>query len=108
MSKIDKFQSLAKALDERGIKIEYQVNWDNSSEIEIIFTDQPYIGNGHYNGTEGWYFKKLDNNNFDDDEIRVIKKTLLSEGFKYESISDFEVDIDNDRSWKASFGFSLK
>ena len=106
MSKIDKFQSLAKALDERGIKIEYEFNWYRISEAEPFYTNQPCVGNGHYNGTDGWYFKKLDNNNFDDGEIRVIKETLLNEGFKFESISDYEVDIDDDRSWKASFGFS--
>ena len=99
------FKSLAKALEKNGININYQVNWSSSSSGNIVFSDQPSLGNGNYNGKEGWYFSKSDNIDFTNKEKKAIKETLLSKGFKCKSITDFETDINDDRTWRPKFGF---
>jgi|TARA_R110001592_G_scaffold346809_1_gene639618 hypothetical protein len=101
-----KFKTLGKALAANGIDIDYMVNWASGSTV-FDYTDQPRLGNGNYNGIEGWYLTKSNKDDFTTKERKVIKETLLSKGFKCKSISDFEMDIDDDRSWKPSFGFIL-
>ena len=100
-----RFKTLGKALAANGIDIDYMVDWASGSMSK---TDQPRLGNGNYNGTEGWYFTKSNNNDFTTKERKLIKKTLLDKGFKCTSINDFENDIDDDRSWRPSIGFILK
>ena len=99
-----RFKTLGKALATNGIDIDYMVDWASGSMSK---TDQPRLGNGNYNGIEGWYLTKSNKDDFTTKERKVIKETLLSKGFKCKSISDFETDIDDDRSWKPSFGFIL-
>ena len=100
----NRFKTLGKALAKNNIDIDYMVDWASGSMDK---TDQPRLGNGNYNGIEGWYFTKSNNNNFTTKERKIIKETLLSKGFKCKSINDHEIDIDDDRSWSPSIGFIL-
>jgi hypothetical protein len=100
----NRFKTLGKALAKNGIEIKYMTAKASGSMDK---TDQPRLGNGNYNGIEGWYFTKSNNNNFTTKERKIIKETLLSKGFKCKSINDHEMDIDDDRSWSPSIGFIL-
>ena len=46
-------------------------------------------------------------NNFNNSEKKIIKDVFKSKGFKVVSISDYEVEWDNDRSYKPSINFIL-
>jgi len=100
----NRFKTLGKALAKNGIGIKYMIDW---SDPERSNTDQPYLGSGKYNGIEGWYFTKSNNDNFTSKEKKIIKETLLNKGFKCKSIDDYEIEWDNDRSYSPSFSFIL-
>ena len=99
--------TLGKALAKVGIGIEYQINWSESVNGNIQYTDQPRLGSGTYNGIEGWYFTKNNNTNYSKKEKKLIKETLLSKGFKCKGIDDYEVEWDNDRSYRPTISFIL-
>tara|TARA_Y100000114_G_scaffold84787_1_gene78301 strand:- start:591 stop:929 length:339 start_codon:yes stop_codon:yes gene_type:complete len=99
--------TLAKALAKVGIDIDYQINWSESINGNIKYTEQPRLGSGNYNGIEGWYFTKNDNTNYTKKEKKIIKETLLSKGFKCKGIDDYEVEWDNDRSYRPTINFIL-
>ena len=99
--------TLGKALAKVGIDIDYQINWSESINGNIQYTEQPRLGSGNYNGIEGWYFTKNDNINYTKKEKKIIKETLLSKGFKYKGIDDYEVEWDNDRSYRPTINFIL-
>jgi len=70
-------------------------------------TDQPRLGSFSSNGIPGWYFRKSNKNNFNNSEKKIIKDVFKSKGFKVVSIDDYEVEWDNDRSYKPSINFIL-
>ena len=98
-----RFKMLAKELAKNDIKINYMVDWGG----DMSETDQPRLGSGSYNGIPGWYFTKSNKNNFNNSEKKIIKDVFKSKGFKVVSISDYEVEWDNDRSYKPSINFIL-
>ena len=104
----NRFKTLGKALSNAGIGIDYQINWSESVGKGIQYTDQPRLGSGMYNGVEGWYFTKNDNDNYTNKEKKIIKEVLLSKGFKCKGIDDYEIEFDNDRSYRATISFILK
>ena len=87
--------------------IEYQVDGSASVGGSIQHTDQPRLGSGNYNGIEGWYFTKDNKTNYTNKEKKLIRDTLLSKGFKSKGISDYEVEFDNDRSYRPNISFIL-
>ncbi len=99
----NRFKTLGKALAKNNINIDYMVDWSRESD----YTDQPRLGNGNYNGIEGWYFTKNNNINFTNKEKKLIKETLLKKGFKCKGVSDYEVEFDNDRSYRPTISFIL-
>jgi hypothetical protein len=103
----NRFKTLAKALAKVGIDIDYQINWSESVNGSIKYTDQPRLGSGNYNGIEGWYFTKNDNVNYTNKEKKLIKEVLLNKGFKCKGIDDYEVEWDNDRSYRPTISFIL-
>ena len=99
-----RFKTLGKALATNGINIDYMVDWASGS---MNTTDQPRLGNGNYNGTEGWYFTKSDRNDFTAKEKKVIKDIFKRKDFKVVSINDGEMDIDDDRYFYPKISFIL-
>ena len=104
----NRFRTLGKALAKVGIDIDYQINWAESVNGNVKHTDQPRLGSGNYNGIEGWYFTKSNNTNYTNKEKKLIKEILLSKGFKCKGIDDYEVEWDNDRSYRPTISFILK
>jgi hypothetical protein len=101
----DRFKTLGKLLAKNGIDIDYMVDWSSSMMHDI---DQPRLGSFSSNGIPGWYFTKSNKNNFNNSEKKIIKDVFKSKGFKVVSIDDYEVEWDNDRSYKPSINFILK
>ena len=101
----NKFKTLAKALEKVGIQIDYQVDWSESVGGGIKYTDQPRLGSGTYNGIQGWYFTKNDNQNWSNKEKKLIRETLKKKGYKCKGIDDYEVEFDNDRSYRPTINF---
>ena len=61
----NRFKTLASALLKENIIVEYQVDWSmTTTSGDYGYTDQPRLGTGNYNGTEGWYFTRNCNDNF--------------------------------------------
>jgi|TARA_B100000902_G_C27187321_1_gene852030 hypothetical protein len=101
----NKFKTLGKVLSKVGIDIDYQIDWAESVGSGIKYTDQPRLGSGTYNGIQGWYFTKKTNTNFTAKEKKLIRETLKKRGWKCKGISDYEVEFDNDRSYKPNISF---
>ena len=101
----NRFKTLGKALSKMGIGIDYQINWADSVGREIQYTDQPRLGSGMYNGVEGWYFTKDNNVNYTNKEKKLIKEVLISKGFKCKGIDDYEVEFNNNRSYRPTISF---
>ena len=104
----NKFKTLAKTLEKVGIQIDYQVDWSESVGGGIKYTDQPRLGSGTYNGIQGWYFTKNDNQNWSNKEKKLIRETLKKKGYKCKGIDDYEVEFDNDRSYRPTISFINK
>ena len=99
----NRFKTLGKALAANDIDINYMIDWAGDKSD----TDQPRLGNGNYNGIEGWYFTKPNKNDYTNKQIKVIKETLLSKGFKCKGVSEGEMDIDDDRYFYPTISFIL-
>tara|TARA_B100000683_G_scaffold225327_1_gene223878 strand:- start:124 stop:462 length:339 start_codon:yes stop_codon:yes gene_type:complete len=104
----DRFKTLGKLLAKNGIDIEYQIDWSESVSWTKKYTDQPRLGSFSKNGIPGWYFRKTTRDNFTKDEKKLIKEIFDKKGFKVDSIWDFEMEYDDDRSWNPSINFTLK
>ena len=100
----NRFKTLGKLLAKNGIDISYMADWSSSMMHD---TDQPRLGSGNYNGIPRWYFTKSNRNDFNNSEKKIIKDVFKSKGFKVVSIDDYEVEWDNDRSYKPSINFIL-
>tara|TARA_R100001591_G_scaffold104292_1_gene111884 strand:- start:39 stop:377 length:339 start_codon:yes stop_codon:yes gene_type:complete len=101
----NRFKTLAKTLAKNGIEIDYQIDWSESIGGPIKYTDQPRLGSGTYSGIEGWYFTKNNNINYTNKEKKLIKEVLLNKGFKCKGIDDYEIEFDNDRSYRPTISF---
>tara|TARA_Y100000592_G_scaffold87545_1_gene142233 strand:+ start:294 stop:620 length:327 start_codon:yes stop_codon:yes gene_type:complete len=101
----NRFKTLGKLLKENNIDVEYMTDWSSSMLHE---TDQPRLGSFSSNGIPGWYFTKSTKTDFTNNEKKIIKEIFKRKGFKVESISDYEVEWDDDRSYKPSINFILK
>ena len=53
-------------------------------------------------------FVRTTRDNFTKDEKKLIKEIFDKKGFKVDSIWDFEMEYDDDRSWNPSINFILK
>ena len=103
----NKFKTLGKVLGKAGINIDYQIDWAESLGNGIKYTDQPRLGSGTYSGIQGWYFTKNDNQNWSAKEKKTIREVLKKKGYKCKGIDDYEVEYDNDRSYRPSISFIL-
>ena len=101
----NRFKTLGKLLAKNGIDIDYMADWSSSMMHD---TDQPRLGSFSSNGIPGWYFRKTTRDNFTKDEKKLIKEIFNKKGFKVNSINDYEVEWDDDRSYNPSINFILK
>lgn len=91
------FVKLAKMLADSGVDIEFE------SDAEV-----PYIGSGCYGGRDGFYFKKGAYKDWSESEeikIQSVFENLQIDGYQLELNNIDGVEYDDDRIWKASFGF---
>ena len=100
----NRFKTLGKLLAKNGINIDYMADWSSSMMHD---TDQPRLGSFSSNGIPGWYFTKATKIDFTNNEKKLIKEIFERKGFKVKSIDDYEVEWDNDRSYKPSINFIL-
>ena len=100
----NRFKTMAKLLAKNDISINYMVDWGG----DMSETDQPRLGSGNYNGIPGWYFTKSNRNDWNDDEKFLIKELFTSKDFKVVSVSDGEMEYDNDRYFYPTINFILQ
>ena len=100
----NRFKTLAKLLAKNDISINYMVDWGG----DMSETDQPRLGSGNYNGIPGWYFRKSDRNDFTTKEKKTIKDIFKCKDFKVVSVSDGEMEYDNDRYFYPTINFILQ
>tara|TARA_Y100001937_G_C7011372_1_gene281126 strand:+ start:352 stop:684 length:333 start_codon:yes stop_codon:yes gene_type:complete len=92
-----------------GVNLE--LDWefgDVDGRRGVIEKDYAYIGSGRYNGIEGFYFRRDDDDCFNGDEINIVSDILNKNGFEVEHFSHFEIEWDGDRAHRASVGFYKK
>ena len=99
----NRFKTMAKLLAKNDISINYMVDWGG----DMSETDQPRLGSGSYNGIPGWYFTKSNRNDWNDNEKFLIKELFTSKDFKVVSVSDGEMEFDNDRYFYPTINFTL-
>ena len=92
-----------------GINLEMDWNFgDIDGKRGIIEEDYAYVGSGRYDGVDGFYFKRGDDQCFNSDEEKTITEILNKNGFEVEHFSPFEIEWDGDRAHRASVGFFKK
>ena len=74
----------------------------------VIEHDYAYVGSGRYNGIEGFYFKRGDDDCFNSEEEKAITEILNLHGFEVDHFSPWEMEYGGDRSYRASVGFFKK
>ena len=104
---INRFKTMAKLLLKNGINIDYQFDWSSDALDGLNYTDTPRLGSGNYNGIPGWYFTKSNRNDWNDNEKFLIKELFTSKDFKVVSVSDGEMEFDNDRYFYPTINFTL-
>ena len=102
----DLFIALASILNTKGADVEMRSDFDHFKEHkEIKYTNVPYIGNGHYMGDAGFYFRaKRDFFGLSLEQIRDSFPYNI-DGYKFECVSISEFEMDDDRTWSESVGF---
>jgi len=70
------------------------------------------FGSGGYNGRDGYYLKVYSLKYWEDKEVNAVKKAIEltnkqteKYNFEFHDTTDFETDIDDDRTWPASISF---
>jgi hypothetical protein len=102
---------LAKSLTKHDIKFEDNYDWING---ELVYSGFPSLrgSSSHKDGItrEGNYIRVRHLKYWDNNSINVLKRAINDANtftdeytFEFGGIDDYEVDIDDDRSWDASF-----
>ena len=104
------FIALASILNTKGANVAMESDFEHwKQHQEIKYTNVPYIGSGHYMGSEGFYFKA--DRDFFGIGLEELKNSfpINIDGYEFEcvSVSEYEVDYDDDRSWPESVGFVI-
>ncbi len=104
----DLFIALASILNTKGADVEMRSDFDHWKENqEIKYTNVPYIGSGHYMGDAGFYFRaKRDFFGLSLEQIRDSFPYNI-DGYKFECVSISEFEMDDDRTWSESVGFTV-
>mgnify|MGYP000918274114 CR=1 FL=1 len=96
------FTALANILSTKGAEIERDMELINGKFITI---QTPYVGRGHYNGNEGFYFRASRDFFGVKPEILEDSFPINIDGYKFEFASFYEFEMDDDRTWSESIGF---
>ena len=105
------FVEFAKILKESGIELEYESDFDfYRKHKKVKITNTPYIGDGYYNGNNGFYFRKKDYTNWSLTDVLIIRDVFND--LQYDSHVANLVDVDpmdwdDDRVWKATIAFTI-
>lgn len=102
----DLFIALASILNTKGAGIAMESDFEHFKQHqEIKYTNVPYIGNGSYNGNEGFYIKAQ--RDFFSIPLEQVKDSfpINIDGYKFECVSFSEFEVDDDRTWSESVGF---
>ena len=103
------FVKLAKMLVDSGVDVEFESDFEYWKEHrEIKYTEVPYIGSGWYGGRDGFYFKKGAYKDWSESEeikIQSVFENIQIDGYQLELNNIDGIEYDDDRIWKASFGF---
>ena len=104
------FIALASILNTKGANVAMESDFEHwKQHQEIKYTNVPYVGSGLYEGGEGFYFKA--DRNFFGIGLEELKNSfpINIDGYEFEcvSVSEYEVDYDDDRSWPESVGFVI-
>jgi len=102
------FVALASILNTKGADVEMKSDFEHWKEHqEIKYTNIPYIGSGHYMGDEGFYFRA--NRDFFGIPLEQVRDSfpINIDGHKFECVSISEFEMDDDRTWSESVGFTV-
>ena len=112
-------QVLMQELNRHTVTVFGELVPDNTADkyngmVDDSFVIAPKLGQGRYDGVDGNYFKIRNFQYWTESRIESAKKAIASANekttdftFEYISTSDFEVDIDDDRTWDASLSFKV-
>ena len=82
--------------------------------VDDSFVIGPKLGQGRYNGVDGNYFKIRSFQYWTESLVKMAKNAITVANlkttdyvFEYVTHSDYEVDIDDDRTWDAQLSFKV-
>ena len=102
-------RQVSREIIQEGINLEMDWNFgDVNGKRCIIEEDYAYVGSGRYNGVDGFYFKRGDDQCFDSEEEKSITEILNLHGFKVIDFQPWEMEHDGDRFHRASVSFVKK
>ena len=102
-------KQVSREIIKEGINLEMDWNFgDVNGERGIIEEDYAYIGSGRYDGVDGFYFKRGDDDCFNGDEIEIVSNILNKNGFEVINFEPWEMEHDGDRFHRASVSFIKK
>ena len=102
-------KQVSREIIKEGINLE--MDWDFgdvNGKRGVIEDDYAYVGSGRYNGVDGFYFKRGDDDCFNGDEIEIVSNILNKNGFKVIDFQPWEMEHGGDRSYRASVSFVKK
>jgi len=102
-------KEISREIIQDGINLEMDWNFGEVyGKRGIIEEDYAKIGSGRYNGVDGFYFKRGDDQCFNSDEEKSITEILNLHGFKVIDFQPWEMEHGGDRSYRASVSFVKK
>ena len=102
-------KQVSREVIQEGINLEMDWNFGEVyGKRGIIEEDYAKIGSGRYNGVDGFYFKRGDDQCFDSEEQESITEILNLHGFKVIDFQPWEMEHGGDRSYRASVSFVKK
>ena len=102
-------EQVSKEIIQEGINLERDWDFgDVNGKRCIIEEDYAYIGSGRYNGVDGFYFKRGDDQCFDSEEQESITEILNLHGYDVIYFEPCEMEEGEDRFHRASVSFVKK
>ena len=99
-------EQVSREIIQEGINLEMDWNFgDVNGKRGIIEENYAKIGSGRYNGVDGFYFKKGDDQCFDSEEQESITEILNLHGYDVIYFEPCEMEEGEDRFHRASVSF---
>mgnify|MGYP004362531351 FL=1 len=100
-------KQVSREIIQEGINLEMDWNFGEVyGKRGIIEEDYAKIGSGRYNGVDGFYFKRGDDQCFDSEEQESITEILNLHGFEVINFEPCEMEEGEDRFHRASVSFA--